>query len=369
MTSPLHPLRRFALKHRIFRLLKTRTFSAYVRRLAKGNLPPRQARRVPADEKIRLGLIGVGKHARQVLLPVLSHVADFELAAMCVRTRRSRAELEEKFSVPCVLHYEEVLTRDDLDAVIVATPSALHRYLVMDAIRCGKHVMCEAPGIVSELDIAQVDAAMAGTQTIVQYGHRFWYAPIYSALAEALRTFGAPGARTLRFIYPEALHLYGIALMLNGPIAVVEAQGVEHNCTYDVEFVNGDKAVFQPLPEEPDPGKMSERVELSWNGEKLVAEGGMRLKRRSAAGEEDEMGRFDFDPAYAQDHTKMADGSNAAREALRQRGYIPELESFAQCIRSGEPPRVGLEQAGAVFRLVWAMFESVGTGRRIEIEV
>ena len=367
MTSPLHTLRRFALKHRIFRLAKTRTLATYLRRLVKGNRPAREARPVPADQKIRLGLIGVGKHARDVLLPAIACVPDLELTALCVRTKRSKSELEEKLSIPCVLRYEELLARDDVDAVVVATPSALHRYLVMDAVRCGKHVMCEAPGIVAELDTTQVTTAMAGSQAVVQFGHRFWYAPIYQSLAETVRDFGTPGERSFRIAYPEALHLYGIALLLNGPIAAVEAHGVEHNCTYDVEFANGDKGVFEPIPEEPDPDGTAETVEVACGEARLVAAGGMTLKRIAASGEETQLGQFDFNPAYAQDHTKLTDGSDAAHEVLRQRGYIPELESFVECIRSGAQPVVGAEQAGEVFRLVWAMFESAGMGRRMEI--
>lgn len=367
MISPLHVLRRFALTHRIFRLVKAKALGTYLRRARKGPLPEKDAELIPRDRAIRVGLIGVGRHAQEVLLPAIQHMADLELAGLCVRTKASQAELGAKWSVPVVLHYEEILTRDDVDAVIVATPSALHRYLVMDAIRCGKHVLCEAAGIVSEIDIAQVAAAKAGREGVVQYGHRFWCAPIYRALADAVQGFGKPGERSLRFVYPEALHLYGIALMVNGPIEWVEAHGKEHDCTYDVQFANGDKGFFEPIPGEPTSDRMAEFVEITGGDEKLVAEGGSVLRRVAASGEEVELGRFEFDPGYAQDHSRMPDESGAAREALRQRGYIPELESFVDGIRTGADPIVGLEQAGAVFRLVWAMFESVGMGKRIEI--
>ena len=322
---------------------------------------------MPADRPVRVGIIGVGRHARQVLLPAIQCVPALELAGLCVRTARSQGELASAWSVPVVRHYEDLMTRDDLDAVIVATPSALHRYLVMDAVRCGKHVLCEAAGIVGELDIAQVAAAVQDTRAVVQYGHRFWYAPVYAALARAIEDFGRPGERRFRFVYPEATHLYGIAMLLNGPIRQVAAHGKEHACTYEVEFANGDRGVFKPLPGEPSPDSMAERVEVVWQGETLVAEGGVVLKRVAASGEQVELSRFEFDPAYAQDHTKMADGSESARAALRQRGYIPELESFVACIRAGARPVVGLEQAAAVFRLVWAMFESVGTGRPMTV--
>ena len=360
-------LRRFALTHRIFRLVKTKTLGAYVRRAMRGPLPAKEARPVPPGRTIKVALIGVGKHARHVLLPAIAAVPELELAGLCVRTAGSRASLETQFDVPVVEHYDDLLTSDSIDAVVVATPSALHRYIVLDAIRAGKHVLCEAPGIVSEIDVAQVRAALQDSGAVVQYGHRFWYAPVYRALAEAVTSLGEPGRRTWRFVYSEALHLYGIALMLNGPIAWVEAHGKEHECTYDVEFANGDTGEFVPLAAEPSPDAMAERVEVAAASERLVARGGSRLVRVDASGEEAELGRFDFEPGYAQDHAKLPDGSDAALAALRERGYIPELESFIDCIRTGKPPLVGVEQAGEVFRLVWAMFESVGVGRRTEV--
>jgi len=322
---------------------------------------------VSEGQKVRVGLIGVGKHARHVLLPAIGCVDDLELAGLCVRTERTRAALAAEYDVPVVPSYRDLLARDDVDAVIVATPSALHRYLVMDAVRCGKHVLCEAPGIVSELDVAQVADAQRGRSAVVQYGHRFWYAPVYQALAAAARDFGTPGERTIRVAYPEALHLYGITLMAIGPIAAVEAHGAEHDCTYEVEFANGDTGVFEPLAGETDAGRMAERVEITSAGERLVADAGATLQRIPADGEPTVLERFDFDPAYAQDHTKLPDGSDAARKTLRERGYTTELESFVKCIRSGEAPRVGVAEAGAVFRLVWAMFESVGVGRRVAV--
>ncbi|MBM4080587.1 MAG: hypothetical protein FJ278_12870, partial [Planctomycetes bacterium] len=85
MPSLLHPLRRFALKHRVFRLVKTKTLGAYLRRAIRPALPSRAAELVPQGRPVRVAVIGVGRHAREVLLPAIRCVPDLELAGLCVR--------------------------------------------------------------------------------------------------------------------------------------------------------------------------------------------------------------------------------------------------------------------------------------------
>ena len=41
--------------------------------------------------------------------------------------------------------YHKLLAKPEVQAVIVATPTHLHRNIVLDALKAGKHVYCEAP--------------------------------------------------------------------------------------------------------------------------------------------------------------------------------------------------------------------------------
>lgn len=45
----------------------------------------------------------------------------------------------------CYTDHKEMLKREDIDAVIVATPDPVHRLITVDALKAGKHVLCEKP--------------------------------------------------------------------------------------------------------------------------------------------------------------------------------------------------------------------------------
>src|SRR5207302_3020769 len=55
--------------------------------------------------------------------------------------------------------YEELLKRDDIDAVYVPLPTGIRRDWVIRAAEAGKHVLCEKPCGVNSADVrAMIDA-------------------------------------------------------------------------------------------------------------------------------------------------------------------------------------------------------------------
>jgi len=95
-------------------------------------------------EKIRFGIVGCGGigpyHAealKEVDSAVLTAVAD------CIPERAQK--VGEKFGVAWHDSYEDLLARDDVDAVAVCTFSGLHAEHGMMAARAGKHVLSEKP--------------------------------------------------------------------------------------------------------------------------------------------------------------------------------------------------------------------------------
>jgi predicted dehydrogenase len=97
-------------------------------------------------EKLRVGLLGVGAIAQVVHLPVLAQLDNVELSAVCdVDEPRARA-IATRFGIPNVhRNDDDVFRSDDLDALIICSPSHLHEAQAIAGLQAGKHVLVEKP--------------------------------------------------------------------------------------------------------------------------------------------------------------------------------------------------------------------------------
>jgi predicted dehydrogenase len=114
--------------------------------------------RNPPSERITLGLIGIGNQGGGHLGNLVNH-ADFQILAVCDvdRTKRENARkvVEGAYAAQreagayrgCDLYnnFEDLLARDDLDAVLIAVPDHWHAIIAIAACRAGKDVYCEKP--------------------------------------------------------------------------------------------------------------------------------------------------------------------------------------------------------------------------------
>ncbi len=95
-------------------------------------------------ETVEIGVIGLGVAAR-AMVPVLSRHGGFVLAATAEIDDEIRARFENDFGARGYEHGEELIERDDVRAVYIATPSPLHVPLARRALEAGKHVLVEKP--------------------------------------------------------------------------------------------------------------------------------------------------------------------------------------------------------------------------------
>ena len=99
-------------------------------------------------EKVRLGVIGAGWFASRRHMPDAVKHPDIELTALCRRDDVSRRVMAEHFGVEvqrAFADWQEMLDRTDLDAVLIATPNALHYEQAKAALEGGLHVLLEKP--------------------------------------------------------------------------------------------------------------------------------------------------------------------------------------------------------------------------------
>ncbi len=102
----------------------------------------------------RIGVVGVGSRGRS-LLKRLIQLPDVAVTAICDldegHTRQAIEIVRERQGTPPAGYsgrpeaYRDMLTRDDVDAVLVATPTKWHCPMAIEAMKAGKHVGSEVP--------------------------------------------------------------------------------------------------------------------------------------------------------------------------------------------------------------------------------
>ena len=95
--------------------------------------------------KIRVGFIGSGKIAQVRHIPEAALREDVEIAGYFNRTRSKAEEMAEKFGGKIYENYMEMLEDDTIDAVVVSVANILHAEITIEALKRGKHVLCEKP--------------------------------------------------------------------------------------------------------------------------------------------------------------------------------------------------------------------------------
>src|SRR5262245_50178920 len=135
-------------------------------------------------KKIGIGIIGCGGITLQNHLPGLALCPDTQVVALCDNDAATLERARQSTGVAVTsTNYQDIVKRDDVHAVIVATPNFTHAPIALAAIAQGKHVMCEKPLAMSAAEAkSMADAAdRAGVRHMTAFTYRFVPAMRYLA--------------------------------------------------------------------------------------------------------------------------------------------------------------------------------------------
>jgi predicted dehydrogenase len=124
-----------------------------------------------ANDKINFALIGAGGMGTQDVITALK-TPNVKLVAVCDLYKGRLKDATTKWGNDLFLtqHYKEILSRKDIDAVIIATPDHWHQQISIDAMRAGKHVYCEKPMVHAITEGPAVIKAQTETGKVFQVG-------------------------------------------------------------------------------------------------------------------------------------------------------------------------------------------------------
>ena len=138
------------------------------------------------------GIVGPGAIARNFTL-ALNEAPTARLGAVSGRNLSNLVAFGQLAGLPTenlFTNYTELLASPKIDAVYIATPHPSHAQLSIDALRAGKHVLCEKPAGINSAQVATV------TEVARQCG-RFW--------AEGLMYRHHPQIKRLRELLQEGV--------------------------------------------------------------------------------------------------------------------------------------------------------------------
>src|ERR1700721_3176870 len=178
--------------------------------LAMGGIPlqaedaaktaPEETHYSPETPPVACAVIGCGVWGREIiqtlaLLPKPdAKVFNAPVVAICDTSKRSIRRAKEFAPTAQVYDdYHKLLEQKDVEAVIIATPTHLHREIVEAALKAGKHVYCEAP-IAHNIEDARAIAlaAKAAEKVNFQVGLQMRADPAKHHVLEFIRS-GAVG--------------------------------------------------------------------------------------------------------------------------------------------------------------------------------
>ena len=127
------------------------------------------------EQTLRIGVIGCGHWGP-------NHVRNFSTlpgssVAACADTSADRLQAMKRLfpSLATTVDYRQLLTDPNVDAVVVATPTATHHAIASEALRHGKHVLVEKPLSLTVPHSRELSQIARERQRVLMVGHTFLF--------------------------------------------------------------------------------------------------------------------------------------------------------------------------------------------------
>lgn len=139
-------------------------------------------------EPLSIGIIGVGRQGR-VISAELGKMEGVKVAAVCdsdlarLKTAQGRTQGADGFE-----DYRKLLERGDIGAVVIATPTHLHKDIAVAAVQAGKHVYCECPLAHTPEDAKAIALAARGSKKVFAAALEARSNPVYTLARSFFRS-------------------------------------------------------------------------------------------------------------------------------------------------------------------------------------
>ncbi|HLS49143.1 MAG TPA: inositol 2-dehydrogenase [Actinomycetaceae bacterium] len=327
---------------------------------------------------VRIAVIGAGRIGAVHAATAARH-PEAELRLVYDPVGDAAEQLAEMHGARATRDLAEVYAADDVDAVIIGSPTPLHVEHIIGSVRAGKAVLCEKP---VDLDLARVDeclAAVAGQEHRVMIGFNRRFDPTFAEIQARVRAGEIGPLQQLTIISRDPAP---------PPVAyLAQSGGMFRDMTiHDFDtarFFLGEIVEVRAVGQQLDPA-VAAAGDFDAAVTTLVAASGAVAtiinSRHCATGYDQRLEAFGPDGTLeAVNHTATAVRSNTATSSgaagpyldfFLQRyaeAYSLELGHFIDAVREGRAPATTLADGRAALVLADAATHSATTGERVEL--
>jgi predicted dehydrogenase/threonine dehydrogenase-like Zn-dependent dehydrogenase len=340
------------------------------------------ARPIASDKSVCIGLLGAGSFATSTLLPAMKRVGA-EMVVACAANGSHARHAAEKFGFRfCTTDEQEILNNPAVNTVVIATRHHLHATQVKAALRSGKHVFCEKPLCLNEVELNSIVAARddpASSRQLLMVGFNRRFAPLAVRLKSFLKDVREPLALNYRVnagflpvdhwlndplqgggrVLGEVCHFVDFLCFLADALPMeVETRSLPNpghysndNIVCSLRFANGSQGTISYLAN-GDKSYSKERIEVFGGGSIAVLEDFRRLE--------------------------LVRGGNRRvyRSLLRQdKGHRGEWEMFITAIQTGAESPIPFREVVNATMATFALEESrclakpVAVSKAVSVEV
>ncbi|MCE7483713.1 Gfo/Idh/MocA family oxidoreductase [Microbacterium profundi] len=138
-------------------------------------------------DKIRVAVVGANGAFGMKHLDGLANIEDAEVTVVAATSQEKADAVAAQYGIAnAVVGLEGVLERDDVDAVILATPTGLHAEQAQAVLAAGKHVQVEIPLADSLADAEATLAVAEESDRVAMVGHTRRFNPSHQLVHDRI---------------------------------------------------------------------------------------------------------------------------------------------------------------------------------------
>ena len=316
-----------------------------------------------------VGLVGFGQHMRGCLLPALRQL---QIPVLSVTTRHPKVirDSAARYGIPQVVEsIEELSSRKEIIAAVVATEAASHPEIVEQLTASGVPVFVEKPLADSSASLRKKIERISATGAPVMVGFQKRFVPSYRQAKRLMdeKQLGEPVHLDYQlqtgplgegadFLLEVGIHALDLVQFFLGRVQVVAALKQETEGRRHFFFLaRSDRGVSAGvrMGELGDWNQPGERLEITGPGHRVEIENLIHFTwQRPFQGhggfpDVEGAGNPCWEPTFTV--------PSAENSSLYQQGYIGELEHFFASLEVGRPPSPGLQEALSGLELLDAL--------------